>query len=58
MATKSILKAVHIKDARSARNLVDALENSQKRPAMKAQRSAKVTNASRSEIRDMLGKSE
>jgi len=54
MATKSILKTVHIKDSRAANRLVNALENAQKNPAKERHIKQKVTTASRSEIRSMF----
>ena len=54
MATKSILKTVHIKDAKTAKKLVNALENSQKKPKKEARINQKVTSASRSEIRSIF----
>jgi hypothetical protein len=56
MATKSILKTVHIKDRRSARRLANALENSQVKPSKEVRMGVKVTNASKKEIRDIFGK--
>jgi len=58
MATKSILKTVHIKDPRSARKLVNALESSEKHPSKTPRIKQKVTTATREEIRNMFDKTE
>jgi hypothetical protein len=58
MATNSILKTVHIKDARSAGRLADALENSQKRSHKKKSIPIMVTTASNKDIREIFGKAD
>lgn len=54
MATKSILKTVHIKDAAAAKKLVRALENADRRAPAKVNISRKVTEASREDIHLMF----
>jgi len=54
MATKSILKNVHIKNAGDARRLANALEHAAEKPAKAVVMSKIVTEASRSDIRKMF----
>lgn len=55
MATKSILKTIHIKDPRAARQLANALEYAAERPAKEVAMSKIVSEASREDIRKMFG---
>lgn len=55
MATKSILKTVHIKERRSATALVNALENAKGKTARKVTYQRMPSEASREEIRAMFG---
>ena len=55
MATKSILKTIHIKDSRAARQLANALEYAAERPAKEVTMSKIVTEAGREDIRKMFG---
>ena len=54
MATKSILKTVHIKEPEAARKLVDALENAEKKQVKSNSAARRVSAASREEIREMF----
>jgi len=56
VATKSILKTVHIKDSKSASKLAGALENSQTKRQKDFKPSRQVSEASREEIKSMFGK--
>ena len=55
MATKSILKTVHIKERKSASALVNALENAKGKSAQKVEFKRMPSDASRDEIREMFG---
>ena len=55
MATKSILKTVHIKDSESARRLANALEYAKGKHAREVTMSRMVSEASRDEIRAIFG---
>lgn len=55
MATKSILKTVHIKERKSATALVNALENAKGKSAQKVEFQRMPSEASREEIRAMFG---
>ena len=55
MATKSILKSINIKDRKSARSLVNALENASGKHAKDVVRSRSFSDASREDIRKMFG---
>lgn len=54
MATKSILKTIHIKSPRAARNLAAALENAQGKHAKEVHLSKGCSEASREDIRKMF----
>lgn len=55
MATKSILKTVHIKERKSATALVNALENAKGKSARKVKFQRVPSEASREEIKAMFG---
>lgn len=55
MATKSILKTVHIKDRKAAVALVNALENAKGKTSQKVTYQRMPSEASRDEIRAMFG---
>ena len=55
MATKSILKTVHIKDKKAAAALVGALENAKNKTAKEVRMSRSSSEASREEIKKMFG---
>ncbi len=54
MATKSILKTIHIKNRRSANALAQALENANKKKAKVVVMTRTYSNASREEIRKIF----
>lgn len=58
MATKSILKTIHIKKRRPALNLVRALENAIGKSEKEVIMSKSYSEASRSEIQKLLGDSQ
>lgn len=55
MATKSILKTIHIKSPKSAKRLASALENASGKTAKETEFSRGASDASRDEIRKMFG---
>lgn len=55
MATKSVLKSIHIRDRRRAASLVRALENAKGKAAAHVVKSRTFSDADRSEIRKMFG---
>lgn len=55
MATKSVLKTVHIKDAKAARRLASALENAKGKQSQEVRMSRSVSTASREEVRSIFG---
>lgn len=55
MATKSILKTVHIKERKSALALANALEHAKGKAAQKVSFNRTPSEASRDEIRAMFG---
>ena len=55
MATKSILKTIHIKKRKPALALVRALENANKKSQKEVVMSRSYSNASRDEIKKMFG---
>lgn len=55
MATKSVLKSVHVKDRRQAANLVRALENAKGKASIIVTKSRSFSDADRAEIRKMFG---
>ena len=57
MATKSVLKSIHVKDRRQATNLVRALENAKGKAAAPVVKNRSFSDADRSEIRRMFGAS-
>lgn len=57
MATKSVLKSIHVKDRRQATNLVRALENAKGKAAAPVAKNRSFSDADRSEIRRMFGES-
>ena len=57
MATKSILKTIHIKKSRSVASLVDALEHAKGKQAKEVTMSRTYSTASREEIKKMFGES-
>lgn len=56
MATKSILKTIHIKKPENARRLASALENASGKAAQTARLDRIVSDASQEEICRMFGK--
>lgn len=54
MATKSILKTVHLKDQKSVSKLANALENAQNYKQPKVTMNHMVSDASRDEIKAMF----
>lgn len=57
MATKSILKMIHIKNSKSALKLVEALENADRKGKKEVPMSKRCSTASREEIKGMFGES-
>ncbi len=55
MATKSVLKSIHVKDRRQAANLVRALENAKGKASITVTKSRSFSDADRAEIRKMFG---
>lgn len=55
MATKSILKTIHIKTPKNARRLTSALENASGKAAKDVKLRRSVSDASRNEICKMFG---
>lgn len=55
MATKSILKSIHVRDRSSAFRLVRALENAEKKGRETPVKTRTFSDASREEIRKMFG---
>lgn len=55
MATKSILKTVHIKERKSAIALVNALENAKGKSAQKVKFKRMPSEVSREDVRTMFG---
>lgn len=58
MATKSVLKNVHIRDKKSALRLVNALENAAGKRSKEVMQTRSFSDASKEEIRKMFGKDE
>lgn len=58
MATKSILKTVHIRDQKSALKLVNALEASSQAKDIKVKYTRPVSTASREKIQKLFGDKE
>ena len=56
MATKSIYKTVRIKDSKSARKLVRALDDAAAKPGCIVSYSRSVSDANADEVRKMFGK--
>lgn len=56
MATKSILKTIHIKTPKSAQRLTSALENASGKAAKEVKLSRMASEASRDEICKMFGR--
>lgn len=56
MATKSIYKTVHIKDGKSAKKLVRALDEAEASPGCKVSYSRSVSDANADEVKKMFGK--
>lgn len=56
MATKSIYKTVHIKDSKSAKKLVRALDEAEASPGCKVSYSRSVSDANADEVKKMFGK--
>ena len=54
MATKSILKTVHIKSPKAARKLASALEHANRKPFKEVRLSKGYSEASRSKIKKMF----
>ena len=54
MATKSVLKAIHIKDRRAAAALVSALEHAKGKSEKDVKMSRSYSEASKEEIRSMF----
>ena len=54
MATKSILKTVHVKSPLAARKLASALENAKKKASKEVRLSKGCSEASRDEIKKMF----
>lgn len=57
MATKSVLKSIHVKDRRQATNLVRALESAKGKAATSVIKNRSFSDVDRSEIRRMFGES-
>lgn len=55
MATKSILKTVHIKNPQSAERLISALEFAAAKPSKEPDVTVAASDASREDIRKMFG---
>lgn len=55
MATKSVLKSIHIKNKKSAARLVSAMENAEKKKSQNVEQTRMFSDASREEIRKMFG---
>lgn len=55
MATKSILKTIHIKTPKNAQRLTSALENAAGKAAKKVELTRGASDASRDEISKMFG---
>lgn len=55
MATKSILKTVHIDNPQSAERLISALEYAAAKPSKETEISVAASDASREDIRKMFG---
>lgn len=55
MATKSILKTIHIRDQKSALNLANALEKSSQAKDLKVKYTRPVSTASRDRIQKLFG---
>ena len=55
MATKSILKNITIKNQKSAKALVSALENASKKSSKKVEYSKGVSKASKQDINKIFG---
>ena len=55
MATKSILKTIHIKERRSALSLVRALENASNKPKKDVVFQRGYSTATKDEIKKMFG---
>lgn len=55
MATKSVLKSIHIRDKNAAERLVSALEHASEKGAKQVLRTRMFSDASREEIRKMFG---
>lgn len=55
MATKSILKTIHIRSPKCAKRLVSALENAAGKASAEVHLRQAVSDASRSDIRKMFG---
>ena len=55
MATKSILKTIHIKSPKSAKRLVSALENASGKSSKMVKLARPASDASRNEIFKMFG---
>ena len=58
MATKSILKTIHIKKRESIYSLVQALKNAKRKPEKDVILSQSYSDASRKDIRKMFGNAE
>lgn len=55
VATKSVLKSIHIKDKKAAVRLVCAMENAAKKKSQDVGQTRMFSDASREEIRKMFG---
>lgn len=55
MATKSVLKSIHIRDKRAAERLVSALEHAAEKGSKQVLRTRMFSDANRDEIRKMFG---
>lgn len=58
MATKSILKTIHIKNKKTAQALIQALENAKGKKAKDVTMSRMHSTASRDEIKKLFGESD
>lgn len=54
MATKSILKTINIRDNKTARNFIDALEKAKKNPMKSAQYTKKCTEIRGDKIKEFF----
>lgn len=58
MATKSVLKSIHIRDKNAAERLVSALEHASGKGSKQVLQTRMFSDASREEIRKMFGETQ